>query len=181
METEKHLVRVKNTGMETVISNTHFIWKRSAYVKCCLEKVTSTIFVTPINDWSDNINAAYCCISREVDHHAAVGHGTGCHPRTSLLPHSLQSQLSMSSCPTIQQEKHRKLGDLHDRISEEFRRPHSYGSYNEQRTRSPDIFGVTDKEMLIKGRKGHLVPCMPLARPSVVGATTKPLKCCNKC
>lgn len=39
---------------------------------------------------------------------------------------------------------------------------------------------MTDKEMLIKGQKGHLVPCMPLARASVVGATTKPLKPCNK-
>lgn len=40
---------------------------------------------------------------------------------------------------------------------------------------------MTDKEMLIKGQKSHLAPCMPLARPSAIGATTKPLKPCNKC
>lgn len=32
--------------------------------------------------------------------------------------------------------------------------------------RQPGIFGMTDKKMLIKSQKGHLIPSMLLARAS---------------
>ena len=104
-------------------------------------------------------------------------------PWTSLLPHALQLSQSrhwVSSCPTPQPGKHRIQWAHLVLISEEFRRPPSYGGDSEQRIRWLSIFGVTDKETLIKGLKGCLVPWTPLARASTAGATTDPLQGCNK-
>lgn len=173
--------RLKNT---TATSTTYFIWKRLVHTLCCLERITSTTFVIPIQIESENVKAVCYCSSHEVEFQAEVGHGSKSHPvnlftspHLAIIPKEmLQVQDAVLNSTA---KKHRKQWERHDCISEEFSRPLRYGSNSEQTDGQVSLVWLTRKCILRSKRP--FSPKHATSQSKLIGATTKPLKPCNKC
>lgn len=76
----KKPLRLNNTDTQQQPLNTYLILKRFARALFCLERITSPIFVIPIEISSENIKAVCYGSSHEVEYQAAGSHGSKFHP-----------------------------------------------------------------------------------------------------